>query len=632
MAVRQIDVKAKVKMGQAVEAQGRLWDRLSPVAKKLVMLAYDAVAINLVVTFGLILRFDGDVPWRYFQQYFVVAAPYTIVCLIAFYFLGLYNSIWEYASVDEALAAAKGAGVSAVALAMLLYLPPTHGFPRSVVLMALFFNFLALAGGRMSIRIARRLQVVADMRDLRDPKRVIIVGAGQAGAMTLRELQRHPELGYKPVGFVDDDPRKRGLRINGVPVLGTSDDLKTIAQRLACNEVIVAMPAAGTAPVRRVVQECAALGVKIRTLPGVYELIDGKVTVSQIREVSLEDLLGREPVRVNLAEIAAYLEGERVLVTGAGGSIGSELCRQIARLRPESLLMLDNHENEVYELDLELGTSYIALKRTSIIADIRDRTKIENVFRTFRPTVVFHAAAHKHVPLMEAYPEEAIKTNVYGTKNVADMAARYGAKRFVLISTDKAVNPKSVMGATKRMAEMLIRGYNGSAPCRFVSVRFGNVLGSAGSVVPIFKAQIARGGPVTVTHPEMTRYFMTIPEAVALVLQAGGMGEGGEVFLLEMGKPVSIDWLARQLIRLSGFTPDRDIKITYTGTRPGEKVHEKLVSGEEVHVPTSHDRIYMAQNLEASWSDLKEVLEPLNTVSTLSLLRGVIEENAAMTK
>lgn len=619
MAVRQIDVKTKVKMGQA-EPRGTVYERLSPWAKKLIMLAYDAATINLVVIFGLLLRFDNDVPWSYFQRYLIVAAPYTLVSLIAFYFLGLYHSIWEYASVDEALAAVKGALASTLALGMLLYLPPSQGFPRSVVLIALFLNFLALAGGRMSIRIARRLQVMADMHDLRDPKRVIIVGAGQAGAMTLRELQRHPELGYRPVGFVDDDPHKRGLRINGVPVLGTSDDLKAVAQRLACNEVIVAMPAAGAGPVRRVVQDCASLGVKIKTLPGVYELIDGKVTVNQIREVSLEDLLGREPVCVNLAEIAAYLEGERVLVTGAGGSIGSELCRQIARLRPESLLMLDNHENGVYELDLELAgrasvpvgadgrpaSSENALKRTVIIADIRDREKIESVFKTFQPTVVFHAAAHKHVPLMEAYPEEAIKTNVYGTKNVADMAAQNGTKRFVLISTDKAVNPKSVMGATKRMAEMIIQSYDGLTPCRFVAVRFGNVLGSTGSVVPIFKAQIASGGPVTVTHPEMMRYFMTIPEAVALVLQAGGMGRGGEVFVLDMGNPVKIDELARQLITLAGFTPGRDIDIVYSGIRPGEKLKEELLTGEEERMATQHNRIFVART-EVNETELESI-------------------------
>lgn len=606
-------------MGQA-EPRGTVYERLSPWAKKLIMLAYDAATINLVVIFGLLLRFDNDVPWSYFQRYLIVAAPYTLVSLIAFYFLGLYHSIWEYASVDEALAAVKGALASTLALGMLLYLPPSQGFPRSVVLIALFLNFLALAGGRMSIRIARRLQVMADMHDLRDPKRVIIVGAGQAGAMTLRELQRHPELGYRPVGFVDDDPHKRGLRINGVPVLGTSDDLKAVAQRLACNEVIVAMPAAGAGPVRRVVQDCASLGVKIKTLPGVYELIDGKVTVNQIREVSLEDLLGREPVCVNLAEIAAYLEGERVLVTGAGGSIGSELCRQIARLRPESLLMLDNHENGVYELDLELAgrasvpvgadgrpaSSENALKRTVIIADIRDREKIESVFKTFQPTVVFHAAAHKHVPLMEAYPEEAIKTNVYGTKNVADMAAQNGTKRFVLISTDKAVNPKSVMGATKRMAEMIIQSYDGLTPCRFVAVRFGNVLGSTGSVVPIFKAQIASGGPVTVTHPEMMRYFMTIPEAVALVLQAGGMGRGGEVFVLDMGNPVKIDELARQLITLAGFTPGRDIDIVYSGIRPGEKLKEELLTGEEERMATQHNRIFVART-EVNETELESI-------------------------
>ena len=652
MAVRPVEVKTKIGQAPATtsarhgttpdgmartQGWGRLYARLEPWAKRLILITYDAVTINLVVGLALWLRFEGNIPWAYLSQYLRVAVVYTFISLVAFYFLGLYNSIWEYASIDEALAAAKGAVAGALALAVLLHLPPARGFPRSVIAMTLFLNYLAIVGGRVSVRVARRVQALAEIRGLRDPKRVLIVGAGQAGVMTLRELQRHPELGYRPVGFVDDDQRKRGLRIHGVPVLGTSGDLKNLVQRKACNEVIVAMPAAGPGPVRRVVEQCASLGVKIKTLPGVYELIDGKVTVNQIRDVSLEDLLGREPVRVNLEEIAAYLEGERVLVTGAGGSIGSELCRQIARLRPESLLMLDNHENGVYELDLELaardpgpwgtgerpGGSEKPLKRTVIIADIRDREKIETVFKTFQPTVVFHAAAHKHVPLMEAYPEEAIKTNVHGTKNVADMAAQYGTKRFVLISTDKAVNPKSVMGATKRMAELIIQSYNGSTPCRFVAVRFGNVLGSAGSVVPIFKAQIARGGPVTVTHPEMTRYFMTIPEAVALVLQAGGMGEGGEVFILDMGKPIRINMLARQLITLSGFVPDEDIKIMYVGTRPGEKLYEELLTGDEDQVATKHNRIFMAKSEQAG-TDFNSLLALIHeNHASLSLLNAL---------
>ncbi|HEY3315428.1 MAG TPA: nucleoside-diphosphate sugar epimerase/dehydratase [Bacillota bacterium] len=573
-------------------------------AKRLILMAYDVMAINVAVVIGLALRFDNAVPWSYFQSYFGVAIPYTVISLVAFYLLGLYHSIWEYASVDEALAAGKGALASFLALTGLLYLPVGHGFPRSVVLMVLVINFLSLGGGRLSIRMLRRVRVLAEMKDLKDPKRVLIIGAGQAGVMALREMQRHPELGYKPVGFIDDDRRKVGLRINGVRVLGRTGDLKAVAKRLACNEVLVAMPAAGPGSIRRVVQECASLGVKIKTVPGVYELINGRVTVNQIREVSLEDLLGREPVRVVFAEITGYLTGERVLVTGAGGSIGSELCRQIAKLSPECLLMLDHNENGVYELEIELGSREKSLNRTVIIADIRDREKIENVFKTFKPSVVFHAAAHKHVPLMEAYPEEAVKTNVYGTKNVADMAAQYGTKRFVMISTDKAVNPKSVMGATKRLAEMIIQGYNGSTPCRFVAVRFGNVLGSAGSVVPIFKAQIARGGPVTVTHPEMTRYFMTIPEAVSLVLQAGGMGKGGDIFILDMGQPVRIDELARQLVTLSGFIPGRDIEIVYTGTRPGEKLHEQLLTGEEGMAATSHNRVFVARQGDNEEIDL----------------------------
>ncbi|BDB11810.1 polysaccharide biosynthesis protein [Thermus thermophilus] len=428
-------------------------------------------------------------------------------------------------------------------------------------------------------------------------KRVLVVGAGEAGTMVVREMLRHPEAGLYPVGFLDDDPNKRGQTIAGVRVVGALDDLPRAVRALEVDEVLVAIPSAPGSVVRKVVELARAVGVSYRILPGIHEILSGRVGLSQIREVRVEDLLRREPVRLNLEEIAGYLEGRVVLVTGAGGSIGSELVRQVARFHPEQVVLLGRGENSLFSLEKELEAQWPELRYKVVVADVRDQDRLRRVFQAYRPQVVFHAAAHKHVPLMEVQPDEAILNNVGGTHNVVKLCLEFGVERLVNISTDKAVNPTSVMGASKRVAEQVVAwGASRAAPGQvFVSVRFGNVLGSRGSVVPLFLEQIKRGGPVTVTHPEMRRYFMTIPEAAQLVLQAGGMGENGRVYVLDMGEPVRILDLAKDLIRLAGFEPYRDIDIVFTGVRPGEKLFEELLTAEEGTEASYHEKIWVAK-------------------------------------
>ncbi|MGE5590097.1 MAG: polysaccharide biosynthesis protein [Bacillota bacterium] len=599
----------------------------------MILLASDALLVNAGVFFALLIRFEGNPPHRYLQEYGKVAVAFTLMTLVVFLLAGLYSSLWRYASVDDVFTILRGTMLSTLALFLLIYALPAlaheagwssagfvKSFPRSVIILTFLLNTILVGGLRFSIRYARRTAWASRSRfpwsstgdrgaGARRGHRTLIVGAGDAGALVARELAKHQELGYEPLGFVDDDPYKQRMKVHGLPVLGTRQDLPRLVRDLDVAELIIAMPSAAGRVVREVVASVRDLHVKVKTLPGMYELLDGTVSISQIREVQIEDLLGREPVAVNLEEIAGYLSGERVLVTGAGGSIGSELCRQVASFRPRQLILLDHGENGVFETSLHLRHSFPDLEATVVIADVRDRDKILQVFEHYRPEVVFHAAAHKHVPLMEAQPDEAIKTNVFGSKNVADAAFQVRAKRFVMISTDKAVNPSSVMGATKRVAEMVVQALDGErrrldpSGTRFVAVRFGNVLGSRGSVVPVFKEQIARGGPVTVTHPDMRRYFMTIPEAVQLVIQAGAMGEGGEIFILDMGEPVRILDLAENLIRLSGLEPGVDIPIVFTGPRRGEKLYEELMTADEDTVSTRHKRIYIgaAHSVERAW-------------------------------
>ncbi|MBP2017882.1 FlaA1/EpsC-like NDP-sugar epimerase [Symbiobacterium terraclitae] len=568
----------------------------------MLMILFDQVVSVGAVFLALLVRyaFEGRAVPDGVVQAYLWSLPFIIPARVAvFSACGLYRQVWSQASLPELgqiMAATTG---DAVLAAIVIYglvqhwIYPGPFMPRSILIIAWMLNTACIGGSRLVLRLRREwLLTRKSAAGMQHP--TLVFGAGDAGALICREIKRHGESGYRVVGFLDDDPAKQGMRVAGVPVLGSRKDLGRIVKQHKITHLIIAMPSAKGRAVREISSLALDLGVHVKVLPGLYELVEGRVSVSQIRDVQIEDLLGREEVSVDLEAIAAYLSGETVLVTGAGGSIGSELCRQIAQFGPRRLVLLGHGENSIYDIHLELREKYPDLDLVPVIADVKDKARIDTVFDEFRPGVVFHAAAHKHVPLMEMNPTEAIKNNVFGTLNVAQAADRVGVGRFVMLSSDKAVNPTSVMGATKRAAELVIQWLNRQSKTVFVAVRFGNVLGSRGSVVPLFQRQIAAGGPVTVTDPRMVRYFMTIPEAVQLVIQAGAMGTGGEVFVLDMGEPVKIVDLARDLIRLSGYEPDVDIPIVFTGARPGEKLYEELLTTEEGTRATSHERIFIA--------------------------------------
>lgn len=448
-----------------------------------------------------------------------------------------------------------------------------------------------------------------------DISRVLIIGAGCAGEMVVKELEKNPQLNKKAVAIIDDDITRIGDQISGVDIVGTRNSILKIVKLYKIDEIIFSIANVSKKGKKEIIDICKNTNCKIKTIPGIYEIIDGKVDIKQVRDVDIEDLLGREPIEVDFNLMGSYIQDSTILVTGAGGSIGSELCRQIANIRPKKLIMLDNYENNLYSIQQELIRKYgDSIKMIAVVASIREQKRMEKIFDKYRPEVVFHAAAHKHVPLMENSPGEAIKNNIFGTLNVAMLSSKYNVKRFLLISTDKAVNPTSIMGATKRAAEMIIQSLNEESKTEFVAVRFGNVLGSNGSVIPLFKKQIEEGGPVTVTHPNIIRYFMTIEEAVGLVIQAGGMAKGGEIFVLDMGEPVKILDLARNLIRLSGFEPDVDIKIVFTGLRPGEKLYEELLMSEEGLLDTKHKKIFIGRPIDFDKNELQKYLIELSNI------------------
>ena len=522
--------------------------------------------------------------------------------LLVFYWFGLYRRFWLYASGDDLLLIAVATGMGEVASAALLFavvlpLIGSQAFPRSIPFIDGLLTLLVVGGPRFAVRLMEQRRE----RERRDQQRkvdnrVFIMGAGSAGAMIVKEMRANPQLGLVPLGFVDDDRNKHGVRIHGVPVLGDREQIPDLVAEYGVDEVIIAMPTAPGREIRSILSICNQIGVPARTIPGLYDILSGQVSISAIRNVELEDLLRREPVRTDTSAVEAMLRGTRVMVTGAGGSIGAELCRQIAHCSPQNLILLGHGENSIFEVANELRWSWPKLTVETVIADIRDLDRLGRVFGRCRPDVVFHAAAHKHVPLMEANASEAVTNNVLGTAHLLRLAEDTRVRRFVLISTDKAVNPSSVMGATKRVAELLIQESARRSGQAYVSVRFGNVLGSRGSVVPLFRQQIARGGPVTITHPDVRRYFMTIPEAVQLVLQASALGRGGEVFVLEMGELLRIADLAKDLIQLSGLEVGRDIEIVYTGLRPGEKLFEEIRLAGEEYTPTCHDKIFVSRN------------------------------------
>ena len=548
------------------------------------------LAIATVAYFAAFaLRFDLSIPGS-LALVALATMPLLLTCKLGgFWVGGVLSGSWRHVSIrDVEDIARSNVLASTFFLAAMVFLRGLHGFPRSIFLLDLLLCGGLMGGVRLVIRLIHERSDRPAIR--RIETLAVIVGAGSAGIRLLQEIESRTRLRVGVVGFVDDDPAKLGLRVCGTRVLGTIDDLPAVIAEYEVGEVLIALPSAPGTVVRRVVQHCAGAGVRYRALPTLGELVEGKVIYTQMREVKVDDLLARDPVRLDLPHVRALIEGRTVLVTGAAGSIGSELCRQLAVYRPERLVLYDRHENGMFVLEMELRERFPQVVLEPVLGDILLTDQLGHLFATRRPNIVFHAAAYKHVPLAEQNVVEATRNNVLGTRNVAQVAAAHGVQDFVLVSTDKAVRPTSVMGVTKRVAELVVQGPHHGG-CRFAAVRFGNVLGSNGSVVPLFREQIARGGPVTVTDPEVTRYFMTIPEAVQLILQAATLGRGGETFVLEMGEPVRIVDLARHMIRLSGFEPDEDIAITFTGLRPGEKLYEELVADDEEVVTTPHDRI-----------------------------------------
>ncbi|MBS3986283.1 MAG: polysaccharide biosynthesis protein [Selenomonadales bacterium] len=559
---------------------------------KLLLALSDVVALAASGLAGLLLRFDGYLPPIFYGtwlRYLLLVAP---VYLVVYYSFGLYSRIWRYASVRDLLSIVLAVGLATTSLFVVFYAVPNMGFPRSVFVMQFFLNVAAVGGTRFGIRVVDNLT----RRSGRAPGRqkVLVIGAGDAGRSLVEEIAKHPELDYSIIGFLDDDPAKSGMQLAGIRILGRVSLLEQVATEQGIEHVIIAMPSAPAVLVRDITLRCRKLNIMPKTVPSLHRLLRDSFKMNEVRDVQIEDILPRPEVKMNGDTINSYIRGKRVLITGAGGSIGSELSRQIARLNPEHLLLLGRGENSIFEIHRELTGAYQLLPITPLIADIRDAVRINAVFTGYEPHVVFHAAAYKHVPLMESHPAEALQNNVLGTNNVALAALHHHTERFVLISSDKAVNPSGVMGASKRLAEVLLQGLNNNGPStKFMSVRFGNVLGSRGSVIPIFKEQIAKGGPVTVTHPDMMRYFMTIPEAVSLVIQAGAMGNGGEVFVLDMGRPVKVLDLALDLINLSGLRPYQDIPIVFSGLRPGEKLVEEIHTGAEGLHPTKNPHIFV---------------------------------------
>ena len=556
------------------------------------LLIVDVITIIGVALISLLIRFDGYITPHYMHQ-MVDALPIMVISYIVMLLsMHLYTRIWRYAGMREMVAVliATTLGAGLFYTGMYVF---DKSLPRSIYLISWILSTGVIGIGRMvlhyiAMRYGGKQSTDADMVN------TLIIGAGDAGATIAREIERYHKRSRKVIGFIDDDESKFNRLMGGVRILGNRHDIPSIVKENKVKEIIIAMPSVTRNEIRNIMEICSPLKCKVNTLPGMYQLLDDEVLVSHLHPVSIEDLLERDEVRLDMDIVEHYIRDKVVLVTGAGGSIGSEICRQIMRVGPKQLLLLGHGENSIYLINQELKNIYKDGPIIPIIADIRDKQQLDQIFTQYNPQVVFHAAAHKHVPLMEIQPMAAVLNNIYGTRNVADVAGRHGVEQFVMISTDKAVNPTSVMGATKRVAEKVIISMNDTYDTKYITVRFGNVLGSRGSVIPLFKKQIEAGGPVTVTDPEMTRYFMTIPEASQLVLQAGAMGKGGEVFLLDMGEPVKIIDLARNMIRLSGLEPDKDIHIKITGLRPGEKKYEELLTSEEGTNRTNHTKIFEA--------------------------------------
>ena len=574
-----------------------------------------AVLLNIAYLLALLLRFEGDVPARFWSGYLTAAPWFTLLSLLGFFLSGLYHGLWRYASTVTLFQIVKGVLLSGAGLVIIMFFTSEALFPRSLIIMIPLWELVLVGGVRFAWRLSR--ERVLQPQSAR-ARRTLVIGAGYAGVHLIQEMRRGPggPDSLVPIGFIDDDSRLTGHQVEGIKVLGTIADLPRVLNEHRVEMVIVSDESLPAPVVREIARFCQEADVQVKVLPGLSDFQHGRPALAQVRDVQLEDLLGRNPVQLDLNEIGVFLRGQKVLVTGAGGSIGGELARQVAGFDPSELVLLDHAENGLYYVHHEVMSTGPDYPVQAVVADVKDQAGLESLFRRVRPDVVFHAAAHKHVPLLEASPREAVLNNIIGTRNLIQVSDRYQVGSFVLISTDKAVNPSSVMGASKRVCEMLMQSRSQNSKTRFVAVRFGNVLGSDGSVIPLFQRQIQRGGPVTVTHPEARRYFMTIPEAVRLVIQAGAMAKGGEVYLLDMGEQVRIVDLARQLVRLAGLREGEDIDIEFTGLRPGEKLYEELHSDEESTRITRHERI-LVWDLDAR--DEASLLEDVASLESVAL-------------
>ena len=604
-------------------------DKLQLLVRRIFLIITDIILINGAVFLSLVMRFDisiASIPQEYIDKYILNVIPFTLITLVIFWCFRMYHSLWQYASIAELYKIVEACIVTELAH---LCFTAFMGWmlPRSCYFTSGVFLIIAMSASRFMYRMIR--QVINEYRHTSEQVKIMIIGAGEATSVLMREISNSRYLdNSKVVCIIDDDKSKVGKYIRGVKIVGTREQIKAYARYYDIDEIIFAIPSASTDEKRAILNICKETSCNLKILPGVYQMVDGEININDIRNVDVLDLLGRDPVKVDIESIMGYVSGKTVMVTGGGGSIGSELCRQLVSHKPKCLIIFDIYENNAYDIQQELKMKYPEANVVTLIGSVRNISRLESVFAQYRPDIVYHAAAHKHVPLMEVSPNEAVKNNVVGTWNVAKMADKYNVSKFVMISTDKAVNPTNVMGATKRISEMIIQAYNERSETDFVAVRFGNVLGSNGSVIPLFKKQIASGGPVTVTHPDIIRYFMTIPEAVSLVLQAGAYAKGGEIFILDMGEPVKIDDLAKNLIRLSGYTLGVDMEIEYTGLRPGEKLYEELLMNEEGLQDTENKLIHIGKPIEFDKEKFFDNLELLKEAaySETGDIRSIIKE------
>ena len=601
------------------------------------MVGADAVLSVAAYFAAYLVRFDVRLPHNELYTFLTTVIWILPLKLLSLFFFKLYRGMWRYTGIHDLLNLLKAIVASSAAiLFIILVFYRFEGFSRGVFIIDFLLSVMFLGGYRLGIRLITSYMRERELTDgngdaWAQTKRLVIIGAGSAGEKLLREIRDNPRLRYDVVGFVDDNVSKFKMTIHGVPVLGAVSTIGRIVKDLSVDEIIIAVPSASAAEMRRLVSFCTTSGVTFKTVPGIGELIEGKVSVNAVREVRYEDLLGRKQVEIDVNEIGRYLTGRRVLVTGAAGSIGSELCRQIAQFEPSMLVLLDRNESGLFDIDMELKAAFPDLTITPALAALQNRSLMQKCFEGARPQVVFHAAAYKHVPMMELHPWEAVFNNVLATQTLLELCIENNVEECVVVSTDKAVRPSNVMGASKRLTELLAQAYSAENDCRFMAVRFGNVIGSVGSVVPLFKKQIAQGGPVTVTHKDMTRYFMTIPEACRLILQAGAIGKGGEIFVLKMGTPIRIDSLARDMITLSGFKPDEDIHIEYVGLRPGEKLYEELITDDEHVVPTRHEKVMvLSAQKKVSISTLSGQISDLVQLAAACSIPGIKNQLSRM--